>query len=233
MLKQRRKDVGHREFKDRLYGQFARVGKTLGSPARLELLDLLAQGARTVEALADEAALSVANASAHLRVLREAGLVEARREGLFVRYSLADESVGALVRGVRGVAERQLAEVDRVVKRYLGNRATLDAVDAAELAQRIADGTVVVLDVRPALEYAAGHIAGAISIPHDELARRMREIPRDREVVAYCRGPYCVFADEAVAALRTCRRHARRLDVGFPEWRAAGRPTGISGEAAR
>ncbi len=214
--------MGQRDFKDRLYAQFARIGKALASPARLELLDLLAQGERPVEALAREAALTVANASAHLQVLREARLVEARKEGLYVYYRLADASVGALTRSLRGVAERQLAEVDRVVKTYLGDRETLEAVDAAELARRIAAGTVFVLDVRPAVEFAAGHIAGAISIPHDELARRMKEIPRGKEVVAYCRGPYCVFADEAVALLREHRRKALRLAEGFPEWRAAG-----------
>lgn len=223
--------MGHRDFKDQLYGQFARIGKALASPARLELLDLLAQGERTVEALAGEAALTVANASAHLKVLREARLVEARKEGLYVHYRLADDSVGALTRAMRGVAERQLAEVDRVVKSYLGDRRELDAIDAAELTQRIEDGTVLVLDVRPAVEFAAGHIAGAVSVPHDELVRRMKEIPRDREVVAYCRGPYCVFADEAVAALRKHRRTARRLTQGFPEWRAAGLPTGASSRA--
>lgn len=224
----------HREFKGQLYGQFARVGKALASPARLELLDLLAQGERTVESLARETALTIGNASAHLQVLREARLVEARKEGLYVHYRLADDSVGTLTRTLRGVAERQLAEVDRVVKSYLGDRRELDAIGAEELARRIQDGTVLVLDVRPTEEFTAGHIAGAISVPHDELARRMKEIPRDKEVVAYCRGPYCVFADEAVAALRKHHRTARRLAQGFPEWRAAGLPTEAVGqEAAR
>ncbi|MFO0646494.1 MAG: metalloregulator ArsR/SmtB family transcription factor [Polyangiales bacterium] len=224
----------HREFKDRLYAQFARIGKGLASPARLELLDLLAQGERTVEALARETTLTVANTSAHLQVLREARLVEARKEGLYVHYRLADESVGALTRTMRGVAERQLAEVDRVVKSYLGDRHDLDAISAAKLAERIKDGTVLVIDVRPAEEYAAGHIAGALSVPHDELVRRMKEIPRDQEIVAYCRGPYCVFADEAIATLRKHRRIARRLAEGFPEWRAAGLPTeSVHREATR
>lgn len=222
----------HHEFKGQLYGQFARIGKAMASPARLELLDLLAQGERTVEALARETALTVANASAHLQVLREARLVETRKEGLYVHYRLADDSVGALTRAMRGVAERQLAEVDRVVKSYLGDRQELDAIGAEELARRLRAGTVTVLDVRPAEEFAAGHIAGAVSIPHDELVRRMREIPRGREVVAYCRGPYCVFADEAIAALRKHRRPALRLAEGYPEWRAAGLPTESSARAA-
>jgi rhodanese-related sulfurtransferase/DNA-binding transcriptional ArsR family regulator len=220
--------VGHREFKTHLYAQFARIGKALSSPHRLELLDLLAQGERTVEALANESHLTVGNASAHLQVLREARLVEARKEGLYVHYRLADDAVAALFLGLRTVAERRLAEVEQLARTYLSARQDLDAISLEALQERVRAGTVIVLDVRPSEEFRAGHIAGAVSIPHDELTRRLREIPRDKEIVAYCRGPYCVFADEAVATLRSRRRKARRLAVGFPEWKAAGLPVEVT-----
>lgn len=216
--------MGDRAFKTELYVQLARVGKALASPHRIEILDLLAQSPRTVESLAEEIGLSMGNASAHLQALREARLVEGRKDGLYVRYSLADEAVADLLQAMRGVAERRLAEMDRLVKTYLGGRESLESIDFDELAARVRAGTVVVVDVRPLSEYEAGHIAGAISIPHDEIARRLAELPRGKAVVAYCRGPYCVFADEAVRTLRSNRRKALRLDGGFPEWRSAGRP---------
>jgi rhodanese-related sulfurtransferase len=216
--------MGNRTFKRELYDQFARIGKALASPHRIELLELLAQGERTVESIARELELTVGNASAHLQVLREARLVEARKEGLYVHYRLADDAVMELVLRLRFVAEQRLAEVDRLVATYLGARQELDAIGRDELRERLSGGTVIVLDVRPADEYRAGHIAGARSIPLDELEARMRELPRGTEVVAYCRGPYCVFADEAIAALRAHRRRARRLVGGFPEWKAAGLP---------
>lgn len=222
--------MGNRKFKDRLYEQFARVGKALAASPRLELLDLLAQGERTVESLANEAALTIGNASAHLQVLREARLVESRKEGVYVYYRLASESVYPLLRSLHSVAESQLAEVDQLARTYLGSRKDLDAITSAELITRMQEGTVIVLDCRPALEFRAGHIAGAVSIPYDEIERRLGEIPRGKEVVAYCRGPYCVFADEAVATLKAKRRKARRLTEGFPEWRAAGFPTRLETE---
>jgi rhodanese-related sulfurtransferase/DNA-binding transcriptional ArsR family regulator len=215
--------VGNRVFKNALYGQVARVGKALASPQRIEMLELLSQSPRTVMSLAEEMSLSMGSASAHLQVLREARLVDARKDGLNVHYSLAEEAVADLLLGLRGVAERRLAEIDRLVATYLGDRDTLEAVGFEELAGRVRAGTVVVLDVRPRGEYESGHIAGAISIPHDELERRLRELPRGKDVVAYCRGPYCVFADEAVKTLRSHSRKALRLDGGYPEWRAAGR----------
>jgi rhodanese-related sulfurtransferase len=216
--------MGSRAFKDALYEQLARVSKALGSPKRLELVELLAQGERPVEALAREAGMSVASTSQHLQVLREAHLVSSRKEGLYVHYRLAHPSVFALLQGVRDVAEAQLADMQRVVDTYLGDREALEAVPREELLRRARTGDVTVLDVRPAEEFAAGHIAGALGIPVGELEARLKELPRRREVVAYCRGPYCVYADEAVKLLRAHGRKARRLHEGFPEWRAAGLP---------
>jgi rhodanese-related sulfurtransferase len=216
--------MGDRNFKRQLYDQLARIGKALASPHRIELLELLAQGERTVESLAREVELTIGNASAHLQVLREARLVEARKEGLYVYYRLADDAVMDLVLRLRSVAEQRLAELDRLVATYLGARQELDAIGRDELRERLRAGTVIVLDVRPLNEYRAGHIAGARSVPLDELEARMRELPRGTEVVAYCRGPYCVFADQAITLLRAHRRRARRLVEGFPEWKAAGLP---------
>jgi len=221
--------MAHRAFKDRLYAQFARIGSALASPRRLELLDLLAQGERSVEELATEAELSVANTSQHLQVLREAQLVIADKRGLRVFYRLAGPEVLALWQTVRSAGEAQLAEIDRLVDEFLGYRSTLDAVGKEELLRRIQEGTVVVVDARPVVEYRQGHIAGAISIPVGELADRLRELPPDREVVAYCRGPYCVYADEAVQLLRERGMVAARLEDGYPEWSAAGLPVAVGG----
>jgi rhodanese-related sulfurtransferase len=213
-----------RAFKDELYGQFARIGRALANGHRLEILDLLAQGERGVEELASEAALSVANASQHLQILRAAGLVEARRAGTSVRYRLADAAVVDLWRAMRALGESRLAEIDRLVDAYLNERQALEAVGPDELRHRLDDGDVTLLDVRPPLEYRAGHIPTARSIPIDELAARLAELPREQEIVAYCRGPYCVFADEAVALLTERGYRARRLAVGLPDWRALGHP---------
>jgi rhodanese-related sulfurtransferase/DNA-binding transcriptional ArsR family regulator len=218
------RDAAHRAFKDRLYGQFARVGKALASPHRLELLELLAQGERTVDDLASEVGMSMANASQHLQGLREAGLVEGRKQGLFVYYRLADDSVVALSKAIHTVAERRLAELDRIVRDYFGDRADPEPVAMKELLARARAGKVVILDTRPANEFAAGHIAGALSVPVDDLKRRLAELPRTKEFVAYCRGPYCVYADRAVEMLKESGRRARRLDGGFPEWKLAGLP---------
>jgi rhodanese-related sulfurtransferase len=218
------KAVDHREFKDRLFGQFARIGKALSSPRRLEIVDLLAQGERTVEEIAGETAMSVASASQHLQVLKAARMVEARREGLYAHYRLADEDVFRTWQAVRALAESRLSEVDGVVDAYLDDRDALEAVDAAELMERLNDGSVIVLDVRPEEEYRAGHIPGALSVPVDALEAALQTLPRDREIVAYCRGPYCVFSDEAVALLGSRGFRARRLRQGLPDWRAAGFP---------
>jgi DNA-binding transcriptional ArsR family regulator/rhodanese-related sulfurtransferase len=221
-------DAQHRAFKDRLYGQFARVGKALGNPHRLELLELLAQGERTVEALASEAGLTIANASQHLQGLRDAGLVETRKQGLYVHYRLADPSVFELSRSIRAVAEKRLAELERLVREHFGDRSDPEPVSMRELLTRARKGDVVILDTRPANEFAAGHIAGAVSIPIDELRKRLRELPKRKEFVAYCRGPYCVYADRAVELLRASGRRARRMLDGFPEWKAAGHPIEVT-----
>ena len=217
----------HRLFKDKLFEQFARVGKALANPHRLEILDLLAQGERTVEDLAREAGMSVANTSRHLQELRAARLVEVRREGLYGYYRLADERVFAAWRAIRDLGEARLAEIDRLVGSYLTDRDSLEAVCAEELLAKMREEGVEVLDVRPEDEYRAGHIPGARSVPVERMEAYLEDIPRDREVVAYCRGPYCVFSDEAVALLRSRGYRARRLREGLPDWRAAGLPVEI------
>lgn len=217
-------DADHRTFKDRLYGQFARIGKALGNPYRLEILELLAQAERTVESLADEIGVSVANASQHLQALRAAGLVDSRKQGLYVRYRLADDSVVALSGALRLVAERRLADLDRLVRDHFGDRTDPEPVGMDDLMQRLRSGRVIVLDTRPAGEYAAGHIAGALSVPVDEMQAMLAKLPKGKEYVAYCRGHYCIYADQAVAILRRSGRKARRLADGFPQWKAAGLP---------
>lgn len=219
--------MGERAFKERLYAQFARLGKALASPARLELLDVLAQGEHTVEVLAHEAGLSVANASAHLHVLARAQLVVSRKAGLHVHYRLADPSVYRLWATLREAGSAQLAEIDRLVGTYLHDRQALEPLSRDDLLARLNHGDTVVLDVRPTLEYQQGHVAGARSIPVDELEARLEELDPQREIVAYCRGPYCIFADEAVALLRTHGLRAYRYEDGFPEWAAAGLPVAV------
>jgi rhodanese-related sulfurtransferase/DNA-binding transcriptional ArsR family regulator len=216
--------VDKRTFKDRLYQQFARIGKALASPHRIEMMELLSQRERSVESLANELGLTMGNASAHLQVLREARLVEARKDGLFVHYKVADDVVLNLLGAVRKVSEVRLAEVHQLVDSYFTDRAGMDAIGFNELKVRLKADSVILVDVRPAEEYAAGHIPGAISIPHDQIKERLRDISRDKEVVAYCRGPYCVYADEALAVLTKKRRKARRLEAGFSEWKSAGLP---------
>lgn len=216
-----------RTFKNRLYEQFARIGKALANSHRLELLDVLAQGERSVEALAYETSMSVANASQHLQVLRAAQLVEVRREGVYSYYRLADEWVFSLWQAMRNVGEARIAEIDRLVQTYLHDRSLLQPISAAELLQRLVEGNVILLDVRPAEEYAAGHLPDALSIPVTELEARLRELPHEKEIVAYCRGPFCVFADEAVTLLRIHGYNARRLEQGLPDWRALGLPVDI------
>jgi rhodanese-related sulfurtransferase/DNA-binding transcriptional ArsR family regulator len=215
----------HREFKNRLYGQLARLGKSLASPHRVEFLELLAQSERTVESLADETGLSLQNASQHLKVLRGAGLVESRKEGLYVHYRLADPEVFQLVWSLRSTAEARLGDLERIVRQHFGDRSDPVPVSMDELLLRAREGEVVILDTRPTREYASGHIAGALSVPVDDLRARLKKLPKNKEYVAYCRGPYCVYADRAVEILRSAGREARRLEVGFPEWRAAGGPT--------
>jgi rhodanese-related sulfurtransferase/DNA-binding transcriptional ArsR family regulator len=211
-----------RRFKDSVYEQFARVGKALASPRRLELLDLLGQGPRTVEELARQAGQSLPNTSHHLQVLRAARLVEAEREGLFVTYRLAAEEVGTLFAALRELAESRLAEVAQGRREFLESRGAMEPIERAELLDRVSRGEVTVLDVRPREEYAAGHIPGAVSVPLGELAGYLDRLPRDREVVAYCRGPYCVLALDAVDLLSDHGFRATRLEDGVAEWRGAG-----------
>lgn len=212
----------HRRFKDAIYEQFARLGKAISAPKRLELLDLLCQGPRTVEALAEQAAISVANASQHLQVLRAARLVDAEKKGFYVEYRLADDEVCRFFFALRGLAEARLAEVDQVAREYFDERGAMEAVEGDELMRRVKSGEVTVLDVRPTQEYRAGHVPGAISIPASELDARLKELPRGRPVVAYCRGPYCVMALDAVELLRKKGFDAERMEQGVVEWRARG-----------
>jgi rhodanese-related sulfurtransferase len=212
----------NRIFKDAIYEQFARIGKAVSSPKRLELLDLLCQAERSVEVLAKEAGLTVANASQHLQVLRAARLVEAEKEGLFVTYRLADQAVCEFFRAMRVLAESSLAEVEQIKRRFLEGREGMEPVDRDALLKRAREGAVAVLDVRPVEEYRAGHIPGAISIPLKELERRLSELPRGQEIVAYCRGPYCVLAVQAVEMLRAKGFNAVRLEEGIQDWRAMG-----------
>jgi rhodanese-related sulfurtransferase len=220
--------VKHREFKDRLYEELGRIAKAIDSPRRLELIDLLAQGEWSVEDLAAEATLSMANTSQHLQVLRRARLVETRKEGLRVYYRLAHPEVYEVARAVRGLAKARLAELNQLVQTYLEARDELEPVPREELLRRVRAGRAVVIDVRPREEYRVGHIPGALSIPLKELDTRLGELPARKEIVAYCRGPYCVMAYEAVARLRARGRRARRLTDGFPEWRASGLPVQAS-----
>lgn len=213
-----------RAFKTELFEQFARIGKAMASSARIELLDLLSQTERTVEQLADLTEMPIANVSQHLQVLRQAQMVEVRREGLYAYYRLADESVFRLWQAMRSVGEARLAEIERVVASYLKDRATMEPITVEELEKRLEQGTVVVIDVRPAEEFEAGHIPEALSIPVKELKRQLAKLPRSTEIVAYCRGPYCVQSDEAVSLLRQKGFKARRLEIGLPDWRANGLP---------
>jgi rhodanese-related sulfurtransferase/DNA-binding transcriptional ArsR family regulator len=207
-----------------LFDAFASVAQALGSGRRAEIVDVLAQGERSVEEIATEIAQSLANTSHHLQLLSRAGLVRSRREGTRVYYRLASERVGDLWAGVREVAERHVAEVHVLAGDYLGERDGVEQIAADELQARLAKGTVVVLDVRPEQEYRAGHIPGALSAPLDVLDAVAAKLPKRREIVAYCRGPYCVYADDAVRLLQERGLKARRLDVGLPEWRRAGHP---------
>jgi rhodanese-related sulfurtransferase len=216
--------MGNRGAKDALYEGFADVAKAMASGRRAEIVDLLAQGERSVEAVSGEIGQSVANTSHHLRALARAGLVTTRRHGTRIYYALASEGVAELWSAMRDVAAEHVAGLDRLAQAYLGDRDGVELVDRAELRTRLRRGEVVVLDVRPSAEYAAGHISGARSVPIGELRRHLRLLPKSAEVVAYCRGPYCVYADDAVRELTRRGFRARRLIDGFPEWKRAGLP---------
>jgi rhodanese-related sulfurtransferase/biotin operon repressor len=210
--------------KTRLYEAIGRVATALGSAARLQILEFVAQGERSVDTLAAMTGLSVANTSKHLQALRQAGLVSPRKEGLRVYYALAGDDVTALVSALRAVAEHRVADVEKLLRLWLAHRDEMEPVPAAELLQRAKKGLVTVLDVRPAEEYAIGHLPGAINVPLDKLESALAKLPRRKEIVAYCRGPYCLMSFEAVERLRKRGLKARRLENGFPEWRAAGLP---------
>jgi rhodanese-related sulfurtransferase/predicted transcriptional regulator len=218
----------HRSFKNAIYEQFARIGKATASPIRLELLDLLSQAPRTVEALAEQTGQAVANVSQHLQVLRAARLVESEKEGLYVTYRLADDRVRAFFQGLRTLAEARLTEIAHITRIFLEERNALEPVDREELLKKVQRGTVTVLDVRPAEEYRAGHIPSAVSVPLSDLKRHLAKLPKSREVVAYCRGPYCVLAIEAVKALRARGFRAVRMEEGVSEWRTRGLPVEVS-----
>ncbi|HEY1348195.1 MAG TPA: metalloregulator ArsR/SmtB family transcription factor [Ktedonobacteraceae bacterium] len=219
-----------RQFKGLLYEQFARMGKALAHAHRLELLDVLAQGERTVEALAAETAMSVANASQHLQILRAARLVETRRAGVSIYYRLTSAQVSQLWLALRACGEQHLAEIHHLVATFLQDRATLHPISVDELREALQEERVILLDVRPVAEYQAGHLPQARSLPVAELEARLEDLPHDQEIVAYCRGPYCVFADEAVNLLRSHGFAARRLDVGVLEWRRLGLPVSFPEE---
>lgn len=210
--------------KERLYEAIGRVAAALASAGRLQILEYVAQGERSVEALARMTGLSVANTSKHLQALRQAGLVNARKEGLRVFYSIAGDDVSALLASLRGVAEHRAADVERLLRTWLAHRDELEPVPAREVLRRLKSGLVTVLDVRPEEEYAAGHLPGAINVPVEKLEGLLSKLPKRREVVAYCRGPYCLMSFEAVETLRKRGFKAKRLRDGFPEWRAAGLP---------
>ena len=216
-----------REAKDRLYEQFARTAKAVASPKRIELLELLAQGEHTVEGLANVTGMGVTNTSAHLQVLRNARLVETRKQSTRVHYRLAGDEVAAFVASLRDLASARLAEVDRVVQDYFVARDALEPISREELVERAGRGEVVILDVRPTEEFAAGHIPGALSVPLDQLDAALSRLPKRAQVVAYCRGPYCVLAPQAIQRLRAKGFKALRLVDGMPEWRLAGLPVAI------
>src|SRR2546430_13571992 len=220
-----------RLFKNRVYEQLARIGKAVASPQRLEILDLLSQGPRTVENLAQEAHLTVANTSRHLQVLRGARLIEAEKEGVFVRYHIADEAVAGFFRSLRGLAASRLAELDQMTRQFFQGGAALEPVDRKALVARARKGLVAVLDVRPREEYRAGHIPGALSLPLKELKERLADLPRDQDIVAYCRGPYCVLAAQAVELLQAHGFRAVRLEDGVMDWRAQRLPV-VTGDTA-
>ncbi len=222
-----------RKFKDTIYDQFARIGKAVSSPTRLELIDLLCQGPRTVETLAEESAHSLANTSHHLQILRFNRLVEAEKDGLFVTYRLANEEVCEFFGSLQRLAESRLAEIKQTTEEFLGNQEAMESVDRAGLLRRVQEGEVTVIDVRPPEEYRAGHIPGAVSVPLPDLEEKLVELPRSGEIVAYCRGPYCVLAVEAVELLCEHGFKATRLAEGIPEWKASGFDIALGEESNR
>ncbi len=220
----------NRQFKDDIYEQFSRIGKAVSSPKRLELLDLLCQGEKTVETLTQETDLTLANTSQHLQVLRAARLIDAEKEGLYVKYRLADQMVCRFFRSMRVLAENRLAEVEMIKRRFLKSREGMEPVDRIDLLKRVKDGAVTVLDVRPTEEYRTGHIPGALSVPLGKLKQLLSKLSRDQEIVAYCRGPYCVLAVQAVEMLRKKGFKAICLEEGIQDWLAMGHSISVGEE---
>ncbi|GAA3772818.1 ArsR/SmtB family transcription factor [Streptomyces chiangmaiensis] len=216
--------MSERNVREGLFGQLARIGKAISNPKRIELLDILGQGERSVESLATVTHMTVGNTSSHLQVLRNARMVETRKEGTKVFYSLADERVAGFVRELWSLADARLAEVDRLIREYLQGEETLERVTREQLVSRSLSGNVYIIDVRPTEEYAAGHIPGAVSVPFDELTEHLAKLPADMDIVAYCRGPHCVFAPKAAQILRQHGLRAMVLEDGMPEWRQGGLP---------
>ena len=216
-----------RQFKDAIYEQFSRIGKAVSSPKRLELIDLICQGEKTVETLARESGLTVANTSQHLQTLKAARLIEAEKDGLYVKYRLADEMVCEFFRSMRVLAENRLAEVDMIKRRFLEGREGMEPVNRDDLLKRVIEGGVTVLDVRPVDEFRTGHIPGALSVPLGHLKELLSKLPMDQEIVAYCRGPYCVLAIQAVELLRKKGFNAIRLEESVQDWLAMGLPVEI------
>lgn len=213
-----------REFKDKVYDELARITKALANPHRLEIVELLAQGDYSVEHISTQTNLSVANASQHLQVLKTAQLVEITRNGNFIHYRLANENVFKAWKALRDLGVERIASVEKLVNDFRKSKFTLESVTIDELIQKIESGKVTIVDVRPQMEYGKGHIANAVSIPFDELSGRLKELPKKNEIVAYCRGPFCVYADEAVAMLTKAGYKAKRLEEGFPDWAVMGLP---------
>lgn len=227
------RDRSHREFKNAIYEQLARIGKAVSSPRRLELLDLLRQAPRTVEELARQSGQSVANTSHHLQELRSHGLVQSKKNGLYVTYRISNEEVSRFFASLRVLAESQLAEIGRITEKFFVDREAVETVDRQALLERVRKGAVMVLDVRPREEYEAAHLIGAISVPLSELRRWLNKLPRKREIVAYCRGPYCLMATEAVELLQAKGYRATPVDLGVAEWREQGFPVEVTNREVR
>lgn len=216
--------MNKREFKDKVYNELAKITKAMANPHRLEIIELLAQGDYSVEQISIQTNLSVANASQHLQVLKAAQLVDVERNGNFIHYRLPDPNVFKAWKALRELGVERIASIDKIVKDFRRSKFTLESVTIDELIQKIESGKVTILDVRPETEYGKGHIANSISIPFDELSDRLKELPKRNEIIAYCRGPFCVFADEAVAMLTKTGYKAKRLEEGFPDWAVMGLP---------
>lgn len=216
-----------REFKDKVFGELAKISNALSNPRRLEIIDLLSQGERTVEKISKETGMSVANASQHLQVLKAGNLVEVRRNGNFIIYRLASGKVALIWQLFRELGTERIAEIEKIVKDFRGQKQGLESVTIDELLKKMKNENVLLIDVRPLEEYEAGHIANAISIPMDQLTQKLKELPKDKEIIAYCRGPFCVFADEATVFLMKKKFNAKRLEEGFPDWKLRGLPIEI------